>query len=114
MLSQIIQTASQRVRELRQLKELTHEQLATLAGVSRQFLKKFEDEQTNISIEKLNDIAVALGIHISDLLVENNHFSIEEKLIEQIKMLSRNKTSRDLKYVIALLNAMEQEESSLH
>jgi transcriptional regulator with XRE-family HTH domain len=106
-MSRILHIASQRVREIRELKRLSHEQLASSAGLSRQFIKKFEDEQNNISLKKLDDIATALNIETVDLLQENSPSTKEELLIEQIVMLCKSKSERDLKAVIALLNALD-------
>ncbi|QTH44024.1 helix-turn-helix domain-containing protein [Cohnella sp. LGH] len=106
-MSRILHITSQRVREIRELKGLSHEQLASSAGLSRQFIKKFEDEQNNISLKKLDDIATALNIETSDLLQKNNPSTKEELLIEQIVMLCKSKSERDLKVVIALLNALD-------
>ncbi|AVA37418.1 transcriptional regulator [Cupriavidus sp. SHE] len=49
------------VRALRRAKEISQEELAELAGLSRTYVSSVEREQRNISIDNIGKLAAALG-----------------------------------------------------
>jgi putative transcriptional regulator len=55
------------VRQLRMSKEITQEQLATLAGVSENTIVTLENGKLNTTIATCFEIAKALGIPVRDL-----------------------------------------------
>jgi transcriptional regulator with XRE-family HTH domain len=57
-----------RLKELRSARGITQEELAQLAGLSRQYLGDVERGTRNISLVNLANIAKALQITLSDLL----------------------------------------------
>jgi transcriptional regulator with XRE-family HTH domain len=59
-----------RLRELRQAAGLTQEQLALAAGIDRPFLVQIEGGKRSLLVERLDDIAKALGISILELFPE--------------------------------------------
>jgi XRE family transcriptional regulator, regulator of sulfur utilization len=58
----------QRVRQYRESQGYTLSQLAKLSGVSRSYLYQVESGESSPTEEKLNAIAMALGVSIPDLL----------------------------------------------
>lgn len=55
----------QTIRELRKAKELTQVALSELVGVSYQQIQKYEKSGDNISVERLKQLANALGVPIT-------------------------------------------------
>ena len=58
------------MRRLRVAKDVSQERLADEAGVDRTYVSRLERKIENPSIGVLDKIAAALGVHISELLVE--------------------------------------------
>ena len=59
------------IRERRKSLNLTIEQLAEKSGVSESFISRIErGEVDNVRIKKLNEIAIALNLKLSDFFVE--------------------------------------------
>lgn len=56
-----------RVKETRELKKMTQEEVAKKAGISPNYYAKIERGTINTSIEKANKIAKALGVEVSDI-----------------------------------------------
>lgn len=59
---------AERVRSLRTERDLTQEQLAKKAGLSKRFIIRVEHDSRNISLLKADMIANALGVKLKDLL----------------------------------------------
>lgn len=57
-----------RIREIRQSKGLSQEQLAEIAEVHRTYIGMIERAEKNITLVSLDKIVKALGIEIKDLL----------------------------------------------
>lgn len=73
------------VRKLRELKQISQSDLAEKAGISQQYISKLESDETDPAFSKVEAIAKALGVRISELTgivdktvnikVENSHNS---------------------------------------
>lgn len=63
-------SVGQRIRELRVQQGLTQEQLAHASGVDRSVLSGVESGQRGLLYERLFDIADALGVPASELMVD--------------------------------------------
>ena len=61
-MSDIRKRLGQRIRSLRAELDLSQEQLAEKAGISAKYLGEVERGVGNISIDRLNGVAVGLGI----------------------------------------------------
>jgi transcriptional regulator with XRE-family HTH domain len=61
-------TAGERIREIREKKKLTQEQLATDVKISKSFLSDLENGKTDVSSEILLRIANRLGASVDYLL----------------------------------------------
>jgi transcriptional regulator with XRE-family HTH domain len=59
---------SENLRKLRKSKSLAQERLALEAGVDRTVVSKIEREVANPSIEILIRLAIALDVHVTELL----------------------------------------------
>jgi transcriptional regulator with XRE-family HTH domain len=58
------------VRELRQIQNLSQEDLAELAGIDRTYVSSLERSQYSATIDVLERLALALGVKPADLLTE--------------------------------------------
>jgi transcriptional regulator with XRE-family HTH domain len=63
-------TFSQRLRQIRQKKGLSQEELADIAGLHRTYVGSVERNERNISIDNMERLAKALEVDITDLLKE--------------------------------------------
>lgn len=59
-----------RIKDLRLEKELSQEKFALLVGIDRTYVQDIESGTRNISIVVIQKIALALGITISELLID--------------------------------------------
>lgn len=61
-----------RIRELREKKELTQEQLAQMSGISRMTICKLENnEESEAMVGTLKALAAALNVPVSKLFTQN-------------------------------------------
>ena len=58
------------LRELRQIQNLSQEDLAELAGIDRTYVSSLERSQYSATIDVLERLALALGVKPADLLTE--------------------------------------------
>jgi transcriptional regulator with XRE-family HTH domain len=61
-------TISDSLKHYRALKDLSQEELATLAGVNRTFVSQIERQQKNVSVDSLRRLANALECEVYMLL----------------------------------------------
>jgi transcriptional regulator with XRE-family HTH domain len=61
---------SQKLKEIRQTKGLSQEELADIAGLHRTYVGSVERSERNISIDNMEKLATALDVDITDLLKE--------------------------------------------
>jgi transcriptional regulator with XRE-family HTH domain len=61
---------AQRLRQIRQIKMLSQEELADLAGLHRTYIGSVERSERNISIDNMERLAKALEVDITELLRE--------------------------------------------
>lgn len=57
------------LREVRKKSGIPQDTLAATAGISQTFLSQVETGKNNISVDKLEQIAGALGVDVVDLLL---------------------------------------------
>jgi len=87
-------TTGKRIREIREKRELTQEELAKKAGMSKGFLSDVENDKTNIGSQGLLRLANELGASVDYLLAgkvtesaENEQIVIPQELSQAAKDL---------------------------
>lgn len=101
------------IRQIRKLKKLTIEELASRTGFTSSFISQFERDLTTASIASLQKIAAELDIDISSLFNQNEEKTLEyEKNPVLIKKSGREKIihSAPLNTIDYLLNKQGQTE----
>ena len=71
MLSDARKVFAFRLRQIRQLKGLSQEELADMAGLHRTYVGSVERSERNISIDNIERLAKALEVDIIELLQED-------------------------------------------
>ena len=115
----MIQHPEIKIKQLRELKNLTQEHVATQLGLTTHAFSKIETGETQLTINGLNEISAILGIDPIELLgfddkqvfnnfkqdgyIGINHINIPEKLIQQYE-----KTIQVLEDEVALLKSLLQ------
>ena len=76
----------QRIRHYRELNSLSQKELGAKLGVASKYISNVEGGHVGISLEKLINISVLLGVHIPDLLPsdEMRYMSQKERWISEI------------------------------
>ena len=88
-----------KIKQIRELKNLTQEYIATQLGLSIRAYSKIETGETQLTINRLNEISMALGVDPIEVLgfddkqvfnnckqdgyIGINHINLPEKLIQQ-------------------------------
>jgi transcriptional regulator with XRE-family HTH domain len=115
----MIQHPEIKIKQLRELKNLTQEHVATQLGLTTRAFSKIETGETQLTINRLNEISAILGIDPIELLgfddrqvfnkfkqdgyIGINHINLPEKLIQQYE-----KTIQVLEDEVALLKSLLQ------
>jgi transcriptional regulator with XRE-family HTH domain len=107
-----------KIKQIRELKNLTQEHVATQLGLSTRAYSKIETGETQLTINRLNEISSILGVEPMEVLgfddkqvfnnygkqegnIGINHINIPEKLMQQYE-----KTIQILEDEVALLKSM--------
>ncbi|WP_017327289.1 helix-turn-helix domain-containing protein [Synechococcus sp. PCC 7336] len=61
---------SKRLRQIRQIRGLSQEELASMAGLHRTYVGSVERSERNVSIDNMERLAKALEVDITELLRE--------------------------------------------
>jgi transcriptional regulator with XRE-family HTH domain len=64
----VVRKVGRRIRELRQKKGWSHEKLAEIADLDRTYVGRIERGEKSIGVNHLRRVAVALGVHSSEIL----------------------------------------------
>ena len=113
----MITSPETKIRQIRELKNLTQEHIATQLNLTTRAYSKIETGETQLTINRLNEISLILGVAPMEILgfdekqifnnckqegnIGINHISLPNKLIEQYE-----KTIAVLEDEIKLLKAM--------
>ncbi len=79
-----------KIRSLRQQSELTQEELAERAGLTKGFISQVERDLTSISLDSLLQILDALGMKISDFFEEIEKERIVYRIKDRVDLQKRN------------------------
>lgn len=104
----------ERIRNLRELSNLTQEELAERAGLTKGFISQIERDLTSISLDSLIQILAALDEDISEFFRESSgqekivyretdRVAIEKEKIQQFELLVPGSTNRRLEPVLLTL-----------
>jgi transcriptional regulator with XRE-family HTH domain len=107
----------ERIRNLRQSSNLTQEELADRAGLTKGFISQIERDQTSISLDSLAKMLGALDENISDFFQEasqekiayreKDRVAIEKEKIEKFELLVPGSTNRRLEPILLTLRKGE-------
>lgn len=87
-----------RIKELRNKKGLTQEELAELVGVGERNLSKIECGNNFVTAETLSKILMALGVEAKDLFDYEHHKTKELQKNELINALKTDNVNVELLY----------------
>lgn len=104
----------ERIRNLRQLSNLTQEELAERANLTKGFISQIERDLTSISLDSLVQILDALDENIADFFREssgeekivyreNDRVDIEKEKIHRFELLVPGSTNRRLEPILVTL-----------
>jgi transcriptional regulator with XRE-family HTH domain len=103
----------ERIKNLRQMSNLTQEELAARANLTKGFISQVERDLTSISLDSLVQILEALDENISDFFRETSQekmvyrekdrVPIEKERIERFELLVPGSTNRRLEPVLLTL-----------
>jgi transcriptional regulator with XRE-family HTH domain len=107
----------ERIKNLRQLSNLTQEELAERANLTKGFISQIERDLTSISLDSLVQILDALDENISDFFKEasqekiiyrgKDRVAIEKEKIEKFELLVPGSTNRRLEPILLTLRKGE-------
>ncbi|MGZ3534778.1 MAG: helix-turn-helix domain-containing protein [Thermodesulfobacteriota bacterium] len=107
----------ERIKNLRQLSNLTQEELAERANLTKGFISQIERDLTSISLDSLVQILDALDENISDFFKEasqekivyrgKDRVAIEKEKIEKFELLVPGSTNRRLEPILLTLKKGE-------
>ena len=107
----------ERIRNLRQSSNLTQEELADRANLTKGFISQIERDLTSISLDSLVPILEALDENISDFFREaseekivyreKDRVAIEKEKIERFELLVPGSTNRRLEPILLTLRAVD-------
>jgi len=107
----------ERIRNLRQSSNLTQEELAERANLTKGFISQIERDLTSISLDSLAQILEALDENISDffreaseekiIYQEKDRVAIEKEKIEKFELLVPGSTNRRLEPILLTLRKGE-------
>jgi transcriptional regulator with XRE-family HTH domain len=107
----------ERIRNLRQSSNLTQEELADRANLTKGFISQIERDLTSISLDSLAQILEALDENISDFFreaskekivyQEKDRVAIEKEKIQKFELLVPGSTNRRLEPILLTLRKGE-------
>lgn len=114
----MIQQAETKIKQIRELKNFTQEYMAQKLGLSTRAYSKIETGETQLTINRLNEISAIMGVPPMEVLgfddkqvfnnctqdgyIGINHINLPEKLIQQYE-----ETIQSLKEQIQLLKLLQ-------
>lgn len=114
----MIQQAETKIKQIRELKNFTQEYVAQKLGLSTRAYSKIETGETQLTINRLNEISTVLGIDPMEILgfdekqvfnnckqdgyIGINHINFPDKLVKQYE-----ETIQSLKEQIQLLKLLQ-------
>lgn len=108
----ILKTYPNRIREVREAKGLTQQQVSRAMGTSHQTIEKWELGKTDVGLQRLERVARALGVPTHTLVNGSNpaNDSEERALIDLFRRLPANERRRALQLLTVLIPPEEPHE----
>ncbi len=98
-------TVGDQIRYFRNIKNLSVNKLAKLAGISQSYLRDIELQNKNPTIEVLSRICDALDLSLQDFFSEGNQTDVfEDALYQKIMRLSKEQKEALAAFLDAMLN----------
>lgn len=94
-----------RIRSLRKIRDLSLEQLAEKADISSKYLGEIERGRSNLTIDIMEKLSVALEVNLVDLF-EYQHETSRAILKQDIHSLIREATDKELKTIFRILKSI--------
>ena len=98
---------SQRLKTIRQSKDISVYKLSQLSGVSETHIRDLERGDRNPSFDTLSKLAKPMGLSLSELVNESDDIAFlnkeEKELIECYRMLSKNRADTLLAFLKTLM-----------
>lgn len=104
-MSQIKELLGKRIKEIRQLRNLTQEQLSEITNIGAPSLSKIESGIYHPTDENLDKIAKALNVEPYKLYMYNHYKNISEIKSDIIKMI-KNANEEDLRLAYKIINCI--------
>lgn len=96
-----------RVRELRKARDLTVEQLANAAGLSKSFLSEIETGKKQVNGRRLEALAAALNVQPVDLIADPDVSSDLAAHLDVVRKLPPEDQAAVQRHALSLLRARE-------
>jgi transcriptional regulator with XRE-family HTH domain len=91
----IFMKLSSKLRSIRKQNNLTLKELSIKSGLSISFISDIENDRRNPSIEKLQDLAKALNVSVSEFFENTSELKIPEDYLEKHKITNKDLKQRD-------------------
>lgn len=91
-----------RIKELREKKRYTQEQLAELIDIDARSLSRIETGVSFTTIEKLNKLSAALDVEVKDLF-SSQHYDSKSNLIAKINSLLETASAEEIKTIYRVI-----------
>lgn len=103
VMSEMVVLLGKRIRELRRELKYTQDGLAEKVGISGKYLGEVERGEANVSVQILGGIAMALGVLVQDLFV-NEHWKNPEVLSEEIGSQLKGASADQVRLIYRIVN----------
>lgn len=94
-----------RVKQLREARKLTVEQLAVRAGMSKSYLSEIENGKKQINARRLEGLAAALGVDATDLIADRGVADAIVEHLEVVRQLDPEDQAAVQRHALSLLRA---------
>lgn len=97
-----------RIKELRQAKGMTIDDLAAVVGISRSYVNELETGKKTINGRRLEQFAAALGVTVYDLIEDPDVSAEIMSFIDTMKRLTPADRASVMRHAASLLASQDQ------
>lgn len=98
-----------RLKQLREARKLTVEQLAERAGMSKSYLSEIENGKKQINARRLEGLALALGVAATDLIADRSVGDVIADHLDVVRQLDPEDQAAVQRHALSLLRAKSPE-----